>query len=96
MGYSEVKGEIMPYKVITENGSINVLEQIGERKNRETGNLEPIYRSNGWNQNDVIPDEKVAPIVQKQYEDGDEHIRSLIEQVEDKKSKKPVKKADAE
>ena len=82
----------MPYKVISD-GAVTILEKVGDRtyRDRNDGYKEvelPIHESNVWMPNDVIPDSKVAPVVKDAYDDGEEHIRSILKRV----TKKPAKK----
>jgi hypothetical protein len=86
----------MAFKVIAESKSVNLIEQIGTRNDRATGNPRPVYRSNHWlADGTLIPDEKIAPFIIEKYDAGDPHLRSLIERVDEEteKPKKVAKKA---
>lgn len=88
----------MAYKVKVDGTTIP--KQIGEKINRvgrvaraKGGEVTiPIYRTNVYLEGDVIEDEDVAPVIVKQYDDGDKHIRSLIERVGGQKKKSSTKK----
>lgn len=80
------------YRVIGEE--VTVLKKVGEAKD-QYGTVLDEHISVTYVMGDEIPDKDVAPTVQKAYEDGDEHIRSLLEYVADKAPEKPLKAAPA-
>ena len=84
----------MPYKVIAD-GAIDVLKAYGEVVDPYTGEAVAYeHGSEVYLPGDEIPDEDVSPVVRQAYEDGDEHIHSLLEKVSAKaeaKSSAPAK-----
>lgn len=89
----------MAYKVKVDGATIP--KQVGVKVNKvprvvraNDGPVDvPVYRTSVYLAGDVIEDDDVAPIVIEQYDNGDEHIRSLIERVGVSSEKKAAKKS---
>jgi hypothetical protein len=79
----------MPYEVIGED-TVSIAKVRGVLAHPVTGeesyDVEEILYLKG----DIIPDEDVAPYVVDAYDEGDDHIRSLISRT----SKKATRKSD--
>lgn len=83
----------MPYQVIADR-AIDILNDVGELTHPFHPELRFYeHESNVWLPEEIIPDEEISPVVVDKYDDGDEHIRSLIKRVGKPRAEKP--KADS-
>jgi hypothetical protein len=70
----------MPYRVIAGH-AVDVLEKIGEIVDSGGKTIGLEHKTNTWEHDDVIPDEKVSPVVVDAYNAGDEHVVSLLKKI---------------
>jgi hypothetical protein len=81
----------MPYKVIG-GPAVDVLEKIGEIVDADGKTIGLEHKTNTWVTGDLIPDEKVSPVVVEAYSAGDSHVTSLLKKI----TKAAAAKADVE
>lgn len=90
------------YKVIADeegNGQeVAVLLKIGELRDDEGNIINYEHETKTFLPNEIIPGDKISPIVVNDYERNDEHVRSLIVAVDEDRPGKPrrVRKPAAE
>lgn len=84
----------MPYEV--QIPALTVLEKVGEiiAADGSTVGLEHI--SVMYGEKDIIPDEKLSPVVIKLYNDGDAHTRKVLKRVAKSKAVKAEEPEEAE
>ena len=70
----------MPYEVIG-YPAVDVLEKIGEIIDDKGQTVGLEHRTNTWVTGDVIPDEKVSPVVVDAYNSGDAHVLSVLKKI---------------
>lgn len=79
----------MPYKVLV--AELGLLEQIGEIKDNFGNHVAFEHQTVTYYQDDLVPDDKVSPVVKELYENGDEHTIGILEYVSDETEKEAPK-----
>lgn len=69
----------MPYEVI--GLEVGIQKALAFEQDKDGNTIVDDRETRAYIQGDVIPDEDVHPVVVKAYEDGDEHVRSLLKKI---------------
>lgn len=72
----------MPYRVLVDQ--TQVLNDLSPRVLDDGRQIGYDHESLVWYKDEVIPDDKISPVVVKLYDEGDAHTRSILERVGDK------------
>lgn len=75
----------MPYKVL--QPEVDVLHKIGEVLDRDGSVIAHEHESVLYLKDEIVPDDKISPVVVEAYDNGDEHVLDCLERVSDEKPK---------
>lgn len=76
----------MPYEVICPEGtSVSMLINRGNLTDFDGKVYGYDHVTENFDHGAIIPDDELSPVVVKAYDDGDEHVKSLLKRVSDSK-----------
>jgi hypothetical protein len=71
----------MPYKVLVPE--LNVLHKLGELVDSNGKLINYEHETVLYIQDELVPDNKISPVIVHAYDDGDDHTLSVLERVDE-------------